>query len=178
LKVVIDTNVLISGIFFSGIPSEILKGWRRGDIKFVLSSEIADEYVKVAKILANDFTGVEINSILTLILTNSEIIQAPAMPHQVCEDLDDDKFLACALAGECKVIIDGDKHLLKLSGYKSIDILTPRMFIERYLPNQRTGLKSIGLRFREPVHPRFRIASSFEAIKIINRQISHRKAEF
>ena len=133
MRVILDTNVLISGIFFSGPPSEILKAWRRGDIQFVLSSEIADEYVKVAKILANDFPGIEINSILTLILTNSEIIQAPAIPHQVCEDPDDDKFLACALASGCKVIISGDKHLLKLSGYRSIDVLTPRVFIERYL---------------------------------------------
>lgn len=133
MKVILDTNVLISGIFFSGPPSEILKSWRRGDIQLVLSSEIADEYVKVAEILANDFPGIEINSILTLILTNSEIIQAPALPHQVCEDPDDDKFLACALASECKVIISGDKHLLKLSGYRGIVILTPRMFIERYL---------------------------------------------
>ena len=133
MKVVIDTNVLISGIFFSGPPSEILKAWRKGDIQFVLSSDIADEYVKVARILANDFPGIEINSILTLILTNSEIIQAPAMPHQVCEDLDDDKFLACALAGKCPVIISRDKHLLKLSGYQGINILSPRVFVDRYL---------------------------------------------
>ncbi len=133
MKVVLDTNVLISGIFFSGPPSEILKAWRTGDIQFVLSSEIADEYVKVVKILANDFPGIEINSILTLILTNSEIIQAPSLPHQVCKDPDDDKFLACALAGKCSVIISGDKHLLKSSGYRRIDILTPRIFIERCL---------------------------------------------
>jgi putative PIN family toxin of toxin-antitoxin system len=133
MKVILDTNVLISGIFFSGPPSEILKAWRKGDVQFVLSSEIADEYVKVAMILANDYPGIEINSILTLILTNSEIIQAPAIPHQVCEDPDDDKFLACALASECKVIISGDKHLLKLSGYRSIEMLTPRIFVEGYL---------------------------------------------
>jgi len=133
LRVILDTNVLISGIFFSGPPSDILKALRKGDIQIVLSSEIADEYVKVANILATDYPGIEINSILTLILTNSEIIQALAMPHQVCEDLDDDKFLACALAGKCSVIISGDKHLLKLSGYRRIDIFTPRIFIERYL---------------------------------------------
>jgi predicted nucleic acid-binding protein len=39
-----------------------------------------------------------IDSVLTLILTNSEIIQTPAIPYQVCEDPEDDKFLACALS--------------------------------------------------------------------------------
>jgi uncharacterized protein len=133
LKVVLDTNVLISAIFFSGPPAEILKAWRRGDIQFILSPDIADEYIRVARILADDFPGIEINSILTLILTNSEIIQAPAMPHQVCEDLDDDKFLACALAGGCLLIISGDKHLLKESGYRGISIISPRKFAEQYL---------------------------------------------
>lgn len=133
MRVVLDTNVLISGIFFSGPPLEILKAWRRGDVEFIMPSEIADEYVKVARILTNDYPGIEINSILTLILTNSEIIQAPIFSHQVCEDPDDDKFLACAMAGKCSVIISGDKHLLKLSSYQGINIISLRMFVEQYL---------------------------------------------
>jgi uncharacterized protein len=132
LRVILDTNVLISGIFFSGPPSEILKAWRKGDVQFILSPEIVDEYSRVAKILANDFPGIDINSIMTLILTNSEIIEAPTMPHQVCEDPDDDKFLTCALAGKCWVIISGDKHLLKISGYQGINILSPRIFVDRH----------------------------------------------
>jgi uncharacterized protein len=50
VKVVLDTNVLISGIFFSGPPSEILKAWRRGEVQFALSPDIIDEYIRVAKI--------------------------------------------------------------------------------------------------------------------------------
>ena len=114
MKVVLDTNVLISGIFFSGPPSEILKSWRKGYIQLTLSPEIVDEYVRVVRILADDFPDIEISSILTLILTNSELVQVSPFPVQVCEDQDDDKFLACALAGKCSVIISGDKHLLKL----------------------------------------------------------------
>jgi uncharacterized protein len=133
LRIILDTNVLISGIFFSGPPSEILKAWRRGEIQFVISSEIAEEYVNVAKILARDFPVIDISSVLTLILTNSEIIQAPELPNQVCEDIDDDKFIACALAGKCSVIISGDKHLLKLSGFPGIEIITPRVFVDKYL---------------------------------------------
>lgn len=133
MRIVLDTNVLISGIFFSGPPSEILKAWKRREIQFVLTPEIADEYIKVANILAIDYPGIEINSILYLILANSEIIQAPVLSQQVCEDPDDDKFLACAMASGCKVIVSGDKHLLRLSGYQRIDILNPRNFIEKYL---------------------------------------------
>lgn len=133
MKIILDTNVLISGIFFSGPPAEILKAWQNGDIQLILSSEIADEYIRVAKILAVGFTGIDINPILTLIITHSEIIQASPLSHQVCEDPDDDKFLACAIGSNSKIIISGDKHLLKLSGYRGIHILTPRSFVAQYL---------------------------------------------
>jgi putative PIN family toxin of toxin-antitoxin system len=133
---VLDTNVLISGIFFSGPPAEILKAWREGIIQFSLSSEIIDEYIRVSKILEDRFPSVEVNHILTLIVTHSDITQAPPLSHQVCEDPDDDKFLSCALASGSKTIISGDKHLLKTSGYRGIVIITPRAFVQQYLKKQ------------------------------------------
>jgi predicted nucleic acid-binding protein len=51
----------------------------------------------------------------------------------VCEDPDDDKFLACAIAGKSKIIISGDTHLLKVSGYEGIKVLRPRKFFDEYL---------------------------------------------
>lgn len=133
MRVVLDTNVLLSGIFFSGPPNKILEAWRDGDIQFVLSAEIIDEYTRVSKILADRYSGMEISLILNLIVAHSDIVQTPPLPHQVCEDPDDDKFLACAISGECKVIVSGDRHLLKLSGYWGIVVLTPRAFVEQYL---------------------------------------------
>jgi len=133
VRVVLDTNVLISGILFSGPPNEIIKGWRDGIIQFVLSPEIIDEYFRVSKILAERYPSVEIGLILKLIIARSETIQAPPLTHQICEDPDDDKFFTCALRGESKIIISGDKHLLKLSGYRGITVLAPRAFVEQYL---------------------------------------------
>ena len=133
MRIVLDTNVLVSGIFFSGPPSEILKAWRDGEVQLALTPAIIDEYIRVARILADEFPDIEITPILTLIIANSDIIQPVPFPHQVCEDPDDDKFLACALASESSTIVSGDKHLLKLSGFQGLNILTPRAFIEQYL---------------------------------------------
>ena len=133
MKVVVDTNVLISGIFFSGPPFEILNAWRDGSIEIILSSEIADEYIRVAKILASRFPLVNVDRILFLVVTYSNMIEAQPLSHQVCADPDDDKFLSCALASGCKVIISGDKHLLSESGYQGITVITPRVFIQQYL---------------------------------------------
>ena len=133
MKVIVDTNVLISGIFFSGPPFEILKAWGDGSIEIILSSEIADEYIRVAKTLTSRFPLVNVDRILFLVVTHSNMIEVQPITHQVCEDPDDDKFLSCALASGCKVIVSGDKHLLKASGYQGIIVVTPRVFIQQYL---------------------------------------------
>jgi predicted nucleic acid-binding protein len=57
---------------------------------------------------------------------------APPLAEGICDDPDDDKFLACALASESRIIVSGDKHLLKVSGYKGIEVLRPRKFLEKY----------------------------------------------
>jgi putative PIN family toxin of toxin-antitoxin system len=136
VKVVLDTNVLVSGIFFSGPPAEILKAWRTSSIQLALTSEIIDEYLRVGMILAEKFSSIDIIPILNLIVTHSEIVQSQPLSQQVCDDPDDDKFLACALSSDSKIIISGDRHLLKVSGYKGIDIIPPRAFIERFLEKQ------------------------------------------
>ena len=56
-----------------------------------------------------------------------------ALKQPICEDPDDDKFFACALASGSKVIISGDKHLLKVTGYQGIQVLKPREFVDKYL---------------------------------------------
>jgi len=55
------------------------------------------------------------------------------LPEPVCDDPDDDKFLACAIAGKCNVIVSGDKHVLKVSGYRGIEVVRPRKFVDEYL---------------------------------------------
>ncbi len=55
------------------------------------------------------------------------------LEESVCEDPDDDKFFACTLASGSRVIISGDKHLLRVSGYEGIEVLKPREFVDRFL---------------------------------------------
>jgi len=47
--------------------------------------------------------------------------------------LDTNKFIECAIASQSKLIVSGDKHLLRISGYKDIEVLKPRQFIDNYL---------------------------------------------
>ncbi len=133
MKVVLDTNVLMSGIFFSGLPGRILQAWRSRKLQLAVSVEVLEEYLNVAERLAARYTDVEYQGILGLIVEHAELIQASGLKEPVCEDPDDDKFLACAIAAKAKIVVSGDKALLKASGYRGIQVRTPKEFVVEYL---------------------------------------------
>lgn len=131
MRVVLDTNVVISGIFFGGIPGRILESWREGELQLVFSPRIFEEYRRVAEILETKHGPLEIMSILALLLSEGVLVQDSELPEPVCDDPDDDKFLACALTSGTTIIVSGDRDLLDLDRYEGIDILTPREFQRR-----------------------------------------------
>jgi putative PIN family toxin of toxin-antitoxin system len=132
VKIILDTNVFISGVFFTGPPYQILRAWRDGKVQLVISQEILEEYQRVGKRLAQQFPGIDVGPILELLMIKAEVVVAPGLPEPVCDDPHDDKFLACALASKAKLIVSGDKHLLRVSGYRRIVIVRPRKFIDEY----------------------------------------------
>jgi len=71
--------------------------------------------------------------VLGLIVQNAELVQTSDLPEPVSEDPDDDKFLACALAGDSPTIVSGDSDLLNVYGYHGIKVLTPKGFVSVYL---------------------------------------------
>ena len=99
MRVIVDTNVFISGIFWSGPPSKIMDLWANGKLQIVLSTEIFEEYKRVGYELQNKFPLVDVTSILDLLFFHSEFCASVELPQPVCKDPDDDKFLACALEG-------------------------------------------------------------------------------
>ena len=133
MKIVLDTNVFISGVFFSGPPYQILKAWREGRISLLISDEIFEEYQRVGELLSNNFPKVDLGPFLELLAITTELVVPKRLQKPVCEYPDDDKFFACALAGKSEIIISGDKHLLKVSEYKGIKVLRPRKFVDDYL---------------------------------------------
>ena len=133
MKIILDTNVFISGIFFHGPPSQILEAWKKSKFQIVLSKEIIEEYQRVAETLADKFPEVEISSIIEMVAIHSEIIDTEGIEVFECDDPDDNKFFECAIASKAKLIVSGDKHLLKISGYKDIAVHKPRDFVDLHL---------------------------------------------
>jgi putative PIN family toxin of toxin-antitoxin system len=133
VRIVLDTNVFISGIFFSGPPHRILQGWRDGRIQLVLTPEIFEEYQRVAAVIHEKFPAVDLTRLLDMVVVEAEMCQAEPLFEAVSADPDDDKFIACALSSGSKLIVSGDKHLLDVNGYRGIEILKPRPFVDKYL---------------------------------------------
>ena len=133
MRVVLDTNVLVSGVFFGGLPGRILEAWKDEDLTLVVSPAILEEYFHVGRVLSSRYQGVDLDPILALLAMHADIIDVPEISQEICEDPDDDKFLTCAVAGSAFIVVSGDKHLRAVSGWQGVDVMTPRAFVERYL---------------------------------------------
>ena len=64
---------------------------------------------------------------------HGQFVDSTGLDITVCEDPDDNKFIECAIASDTKIIVSGDKHLLKITGHQGITVFKPREFVDRYL---------------------------------------------
>jgi uncharacterized protein len=134
VRAVLDTNVVLSGLFFGGVPGRVLEAWRDGRFTLVLSPPILAEYREAGAEFEAAYGGSDFESLAALLVLSAEIVDAPeSLPQQVCRDPDDDKFLACALAARAGVVVSGDKKLRAVSGWSGIEVASPRQFLEQYV---------------------------------------------
>ena len=129
-RIVIDTNVVISAFLFGGEPGELVPLWKGGRIEPLASKEVVDEYLRILTYPKFGLSQEEIDFIFYQeILPHFEIVMAKPGPVIVRDDPSDDKFIRCAEAGNSKIIISGDQHLLRLKRYRDIEIMTPGRFL-------------------------------------------------
>jgi len=132
VRVVLDTNVYISRLLWTGLPHTLLQVAENGNLVLIATPAIVEEVREVlarAKFAArlttlNTSVGELTESLLSLV----EIIQEPKVAPVVLQDPDDDKFVACVIASRVRWLISGDEHLLSLGRYKTLRIVTPQQF--------------------------------------------------
>lgn len=135
MRVVLDTNVLVSGVFFGGVQGRILSAWTAGKLSLVLSPAILAEYRRVGHEFGIQHPELDdvFEPILALVAVHGMLVDAPPLAGPVSDDPADDMFLAAALASRTRLIVSGDKDLLRVSGWRGITVLTPRQFLDRHL---------------------------------------------
>ncbi len=130
MRVVMDTNVFVSGIFWEGnFCSELIEKWRCKRIDLVSSIEIIEELVKTLRDFKIQMPEDMIENWRNLIIENSIIVKPAIKLDIVKADPDDNKFLEAGVSGKADFIISQDKHLLKLEGYEGINIVSPEDFL-------------------------------------------------
>jgi putative PIN family toxin of toxin-antitoxin system len=130
-RVVVDANVFVSGIIrSSGFPFKILNAWEKNLFLLVTSLPMVDEvervlkYPKIQKKYAVDDNT--IREIIGSLLKYSVLVTDLPDVKEIADDPADDKVLATAVMGRAEAIVTGDSHLLRLSRYRDIQIVTPR----------------------------------------------------
>jgi putative PIN family toxin of toxin-antitoxin system len=128
---VVDTNVLISAIFWTGKPKQILNKVRRGEILFLTSGPLLEELegVLIEKDKPFKLAPEEAERIIIGMRELAEIIQTHTRVA-ACEDEKDNRVLECAIDGDAECIVTGDLHLLKLNPFKGIRIITVTDFLK------------------------------------------------
>ena len=129
IKVIIDTNVFVSGTLWKGTPHKVLELWSEGKFKLVVSVEIVNEYEEVLSNLLNHQQDL-VDRILETIRMHSEYVQPVKLPKAICRDPNDEMFLMAALAGKVDYIVSGDKDLLVLNNTLNLNVVNPRQFLD------------------------------------------------
>ena len=128
-KVVIDTNVFVSGLNFAGRPSEVLELLMKGEIETFISPFILAELERILR-ERFEWRTEQIHRVLIRIKTKTIFIHPKVKISMIKEKDDDNRILECAVEAEVDYLISGDrKHLLPLKEYQGIKILSPTDFL-------------------------------------------------
>jgi uncharacterized protein len=132
LRVVLDTNVLVSGLAYpESIPGHIVAAWRGGSLDVALSRYILDEMARVLPRLSRiRLTPAEIRDLIDSFMFLADIIDPNEEKEPSLRDPADQKVLATLLASKADYLITGDKDLLALA--EKHPILTPAVFWARH----------------------------------------------
>jgi len=124
LKVVLDTNILISSLLFRGKLSRIVDLWMNGRIVPVISKETFAEFKAVLEYPKFRLTKGEIKTIIEEeVLPFFEIVEITAEVLGACKDPDDDKFISCAVSASADFLVTGDSALYDVGKHKAVKII-------------------------------------------------------
>lgn len=132
MKIVVDTNVVVSGVFFGGNPRKVLEAVYNGKIEACASDEIITEYNSVVERMIRKKSGALRNDVLQPFISKLTPINVTSQ-IALCRDPDDNKFLSCAIDADAMFIVSGDNDLLSLKEYENIRIVTAADFCRLYL---------------------------------------------
>ena len=131
-RAVLDTNVVISALVFQGPAKALVSFWQRKRILLLASQALVEEHIRVLHYPKFRLTQAEIRYLVEEeLLPFITPVKVRRVPDVIREDPADNQVLACASAGRAGLIVTGDHHLLVLSRYRQVPIVTISEFLKR-----------------------------------------------
>jgi putative PIN family toxin of toxin-antitoxin system len=131
MRVVIDTNIWISGMLWRGAPGRLLRMAEQGEIELCVTPSMLGELAAVLSYerLQPRITqlGLTSEELVAYALSLSTVFEEPQGEPIVTADPDDDIFLHCAVAASASCVVSGDRHLLDLGQYRDPHSLRERV---------------------------------------------------
>jgi putative PIN family toxin of toxin-antitoxin system len=143
MRLVLDSNVVVSGMLWHGAPRQLLQRARVGQIHLFTSPALLselDETLRYAKFQDKiAASGQSVQQLVALYTALASVVHAEPISRVITADPDDDAVLACALAAGAAAIVSGDKHLLDLGEWRGIEVLSVQAIWTRLNQDQRYG---------------------------------------
>ena len=132
MRIVMDTNVWVSGLLWRGLPGDLLHLAETGQVEVCMAPSML---IELAEVLSYERLqprlrelGLSIAEIISYVAGLVTILDVPEGEPIVAADPDDDVFVHCAVVAGADCIVSGDRHLVDLQEYAGIPILTVRQF--------------------------------------------------
>lgn len=132
MRIIIDTNIVISGLFFGGLPKKLLSELDAEKFNICINEKISAEYKEqIDRKISNPKYNLN-EELLKKFFSNLQSFEMVSN-LKVCRDPDDDKFINCAIDAKAIYIVSGDNYLLTLKNFAGVEIVTARKFYQKYL---------------------------------------------
>lgn len=132
MRIVLDTNVVLSALLWRGTPHHLLAAIAQHSSSTVLLEELADVLTRPSATKRLDLIGKTARAVLADYVEAIELVAPASVPRVVAGDVDDDQVIAAAIAARADLIVSGDRqHLLPLGSHQGIDIIDAAEAIRR-----------------------------------------------
>ena len=140
MRIVADTNTVLSGLLWAGPPRRLLDRARERSLTLCTSAtllaELAEVIVRDKFVQRVQAAGLSAAELVQDYERLAEIVEPQPLPAPVCRDPDDDHVIACALAAQARLIVSRDQDLLVLHPYQGISILASADALQHLEPNK------------------------------------------
>jgi uncharacterized protein len=133
VRLVLDTNIIVSAVVFGGKPREVLDLCIKGRHLLVTCAAIIAETESVLTRPKFGFPTEAVRMITAELLQIAELAEPKRIPSVIPSDPDDDMVLACAVTGKADAIVSGDRHLTALGTHRKIPILDAAGFLTQWV---------------------------------------------